>query len=112
MKRIGPGGKEITGIGTSHVTQLVLQALAQDPRTRDLSIDASYDRGTLTLRGRVPKWHDRDVVEDVVHGLPGIELLINDLDVEQSRREREEELRALQEDEADESTPGTKQPDE
>lgn len=70
-------------VGTSHVAQLVRQALAEDPRTRDLVIEVSYNRGTLTLIGSVPTWQQREAVEEVALAQPGIDSLVLDVGVEE-----------------------------
>lgn len=75
-------------VGVSHVTQLVRQALAADPRTRDLAVEVSYNRGTLSLVGSVPTWQDRDVLEQVALAQPGIDSLILDVEVAEANGNR------------------------
>lgn len=75
-------------VGASHVAQLVRQALAEDQRTRRLGIEVSYNRGTLTLIGRVPTWQEREAVEEVALAQPGIDSLVLAVDVEQESRDQ------------------------
>ena len=75
-------------VGASHVAQLVRHALGEDPRTVDLAIEISYNRGTLTLFGTVPTWQERKAIEEIALAQPGVDSLILDVSVEQKDSDR------------------------
>ncbi len=45
------------------------------------NVSCDYQDGVLTLRGRVPTYYLKQVATAVVAGVPGIERIINQIDV-------------------------------
>lgn len=44
-------------------------------------IDCCLENGTLVLRGRVTSFHQKQLVQTVAARLPGVERVVNELDV-------------------------------
>jgi osmotically-inducible protein OsmY len=63
------------------VSDRVLQALQNDPRTMEAVIDASFAQGTVTLTGAVNSHEMRDAAFEIAHAQDGVVTVINDLRV-------------------------------
>ena len=61
--------------------QAVKEALARDPRTRDLSIRVYSWLAHLHLDGEVPTKVDRKIAQEIAESVPGVENVVNLLDV-------------------------------
>ena len=59
----------------------VIEALMNDPRTKNAKIDVTDDRGTLTLRGMVEKVYIRDAAEEIARRQKGVLSVINEIKV-------------------------------
>jgi osmotically-inducible protein OsmY len=62
--------------------QQVTDALLDDPRTTDATIDVTNDRGIITLTGTVDSIEIRKAAEEVARRQEGVVTVINDLKVE------------------------------
>ncbi len=65
----------------SNVTNQVLNAIHEDPRTKGENIDATVHQGVLTLTGSVKTNEVRDAAEQIARKLPGVITVINDIKV-------------------------------
>lgn len=63
------------------VTDRVLQALQDDPRTMEAVIDASFAQGAVTLTGTVDSHETREAASEIAHAQDGVVTVINDLKV-------------------------------
>ena len=67
--------------GPNGVSDRVLHALQNDPRTMEAVIDVSYQQGAVTLSGRVPTHEMREAAFEIARKQEGVITVINDLKV-------------------------------
>jgi osmotically-inducible protein OsmY len=65
----------------SNISNQVLSALQEDPRTKDEMIDAVVNQGMVTLTGTVKSNDVREAAEQVIRRLPGVITVVNELRV-------------------------------
>jgi osmotically-inducible protein OsmY/uncharacterized protein YrrD len=63
------------------IEQAVKEALARDPRTRDLKIRVYSWLGHVHMDGEVPTREDRETAQEIAEAVPGVEKVVNLLDV-------------------------------
>ena len=68
-------------INQSSLSERVLQALQNDPRTREEIIDVTNEQGLITLMGTVSSQELRQVVDEITRQQVGVITVINDLKV-------------------------------
>ena len=69
-------------VTTSHdLTQIVMEALQNDPRTKDEVIDVINERGIVTLTGAVGSPETRRVAEEITRQHAGVISVINELKI-------------------------------
>jgi len=61
------------------VVDRVMDALMEDPRTKNAKIDASNDRGILTLSGTVDHEYIRRAAEEIARQQEGVLTVINEI---------------------------------
>lgn len=59
----------------------IQRALVDNPRTKDYGVEILDSNGVVTLRGTVPSYEARDLVEEVVRGVDGVVSVTNEIDV-------------------------------
>ena len=59
----------------------IQRALMNDSRTKEYGVEALDSNGIVTLRGTVPSYEARDLVEEVVRGVDGVVSVTNEIDV-------------------------------
>ena len=62
----------------------VQEALSEDPRTENLTIEVVDENGIVTLTGTVPDQEARDAAEEITNQQDGVVQVINDLEVDSS----------------------------
>ena len=65
----------------------VLEALAEDPRTAEATIEVIAEQGVVTLRGGVPDPETREAAKEISQGKQGAIEVINDLSAEPPQEE-------------------------
>ncbi len=68
------------------ITQKVVQALADDPRTANLRIEVTSQGGVVTLIGQVPDPKLPAIAEEIARRQPGVVSVINSLQILPARR--------------------------
>ncbi len=68
---------------TSDLVSQIHDALMNDARTRDESIDVINENGIITLRGRVRDRATKDAAEQIAQSQPGVMSVVNELDTTQ-----------------------------
>jgi osmotically-inducible protein OsmY len=63
------------------VTERILDALNDDPRTRDEVIEVTTHQGVVTLVGEVKSEQIRRAAEEIARKQPGVVTLVNELKV-------------------------------
>ena len=63
------------------ITDRVMVALLDDPRTRNAGIDVGSTQGVVTLTGTVKSEAIREAAEDIARRQPGVITVINELTV-------------------------------
>jgi osmotically-inducible protein OsmY len=66
---------------TMSVTERILDALDDDPRTRDEVIEVTTHQGVVTLTGQVKSEQIRRAAEEIARGQPGVVTLVNEIKV-------------------------------
>lgn len=74
----------------SELAQQARDALNQDPRTKDSTIEIVDENGVLTLRGTAVSSQARQAAEEIASRIPNVVEVLNDLTVEE-RHARETE---------------------
>ena len=64
------------------MTDEVRQMLETDATRLYRNVDFEIDKGKVTLRGMVPTDHDRIELQNRVAAMPGVQAVVNKLDVE------------------------------
>ena len=67
--------------GTTSVSERVLDALQNDPRTRDAVIDATFHQGAVTLSGIVNSHQISEAADEIARQQEGVITVINDMRV-------------------------------
>lgn len=65
----------------SGTARRVMDALADDERTADASIDVVADGGVITLTGGVPSEGVREAAEEIAKDQKGVASVVSDLEV-------------------------------
>ncbi len=65
----------------TNVTERVLAALNNDPRTRDAMVEVAFHQGVITLVGLVKNAEVRDAAEEISRQQAGVVTVINELKV-------------------------------
>jgi len=68
-------------INQSSLSERVLQALQNDPRTREEIIDVTSEQGLITLTGTVSSQKMRQAADEISRRQAGVITVINDLKV-------------------------------
>lgn len=68
--------------GDDELREAVASALHADAATTDLNVEVVVEDGVVTLRGVVPTLEDTDLAESVAAGVPGVEEVREELQVE------------------------------
>lgn len=66
------------------LTLMVMEALQNDPRTKDEVIDVVNERGIVTLTGTVDSAETRREAEEITRQQPGVISVINELKTNQT----------------------------
>jgi osmotically-inducible protein OsmY len=72
----------------------VLIALARDPATDSWEINVESEDGTVTLRGSVDSWAERELAARVVKGVAGVKSLENDIEIDDGEDRSDSEIEA------------------
>ena len=65
----------------TNVTERVLAALNNDPRTQDAMVEVAFNQGVVTLAGLVKNAEARDAAEEISRQQAGVVTVINELKV-------------------------------
>lgn len=76
------GAAEARGTGDEALAERVRRELSEDATTTDLEIEVDVRESVATLRGRVPELADTDNALAVAGRVPGIEDVVDELEVE------------------------------
>ena len=57
-----------------------------DDNSQLVSLGASGDRGVIVLQGKVPSYYLKQMAQDTVMAVPGVEVLLNELQIEGGNR--------------------------
>lgn len=63
---------------------LIANLLRQAPQLSARSIEWCFEDGTLVLRGRVTSFYQKQMAQTAARRLPGVERIINELEVERT----------------------------
>ncbi len=64
---------------SSHeVGKLATDRLRKQPYQAIRALSCEYDQGTLFLRGQLPSFHQKQLAQEAVGGLAGVEQVINE----------------------------------
>lgn len=63
------------------ITERVLAALKDDPRTQDAMVEVAFNQGVVTLAGVVKTAEARDAAEEISRQQAGVVTVINELKV-------------------------------
>jgi len=66
---------------TSSATERLLEALQNDPQTKDAPIDASFSQGIVTLTGVVKSEKILRAAEEIARSQPGVISVVNEINV-------------------------------
>lgn len=83
MESIGVHRSALDGErGDEAIADAIRRELREDAATTDLEIEVSVEQGVAYLRGRVPYLVDSENAEEVASRVPGVEEVIDELDVD------------------------------
>ncbi len=68
--------------GDDEIQEAVAEALHSDAATTDLTLEIEVEEGVVYLRGVVPSLDDVDLAESVAAGVPGVEEVREELQIE------------------------------
>jgi hypothetical protein len=74
--------EQSTSSSHDNVQQRIQEVLDTDPRIRDWAIDALVAGSIVTLTGVVSSRQQKGIVEQVVHEVPGVTAVVNDIEIE------------------------------
>ena len=66
---------------TSSITDLVIEALMGDPRTKNAGIEVACTQGVVTLSGTVKSEAIREAAEKIARSQTGVITVINELKI-------------------------------
>jgi osmotically-inducible protein OsmY len=66
----------------SDLAKQVLKALAEDPRTKNVTVDVIDQNSVITLTGTAPSDEAKDAAVEIVEGHDGVNSVIPDISVE------------------------------
>lgn len=64
------------------VAEAAHQRLTSDPNLLAQRISCDYFRGVLQLHGRLPTFYQKQIAQEIVKGLDGVEQIVNNIVVE------------------------------
>jgi osmotically-inducible protein OsmY len=68
--------------GRATVLQVALTRVHQHPSLRFYRVDCHFDAGILSLRGTLPSYYLKQVAQEAVRGLAGVQQIRNQIQVE------------------------------
>jgi len=87
VRRLSQPGIDRTGVDPQDVERSIYEAIAGDPDTQALEVEATaLGDGLVELTGTVPSDLDRDLAGDVARSVVGAEVVVNRILVEGSDR--------------------------
>ena len=69
-------------LASTNITDHIVEALKNNPQTKDAAIDVVFNQGIVTLTGMVKSEMVREAAENVVKTQSGIISVINELNVQ------------------------------
>lgn len=73
----------------SDLEKALEKALAEHPRTKELSVEIIDESGYITLQGSVPSEEDRRTVEKIKSQEEGVLEVANDIEIEPDDQDRD-----------------------
>ena len=68
-------------ISTNETADLAKQRICRQPRLTFQRIWCEYDGGRLFLRGQVPSYYYKQLAQEAIAGMAGVDQVVNDIEV-------------------------------